>query len=686
MMRILGRTLPAMMALAGTLNLDPAALPAAEPTPAQAVSGPYCKIQVVDRQTGRGVPLVELRTVNQLRYVTDSNGIVAFYEPGLMDREVFFFVSSHGYEIRKDGFGFAGTRLQTTTGGSAVIRVDRINIAERLYRNTGQGIYRDSVLTGQPVPLREPVLNGQVLGQDSVFSCIYHGRLFWMWGDTARPSYPLGHFRMAGALSDLPGQGGLDPAVGVNLEYYVDEHGFSRPLCLMEEPGMIWLDGLVRVNDPEGNERMVARFARLKNMSTILGRGLMAFNDQNESFEPIYRGESPLLACMNFGHAARVKVQGRDYYYFATVFPLAVSLRMPAEWDSVIDPNRYEVLTGLAPQRSDGSATPQPVWAAKQTPYRWVRFADLIGEQAANQASVVEGLEREKRQILYVDIQSGKAVTPHGGTIYYNAYRRKWIAIFNQQGGKSSYLGELWYAEADSPVGPWAYARQIATHEKYSFYNPAHHPYFDQDGGRTIFFEGTYSFTFSGTEDIATPRYDYNQIMYRLRLDDPRLTLPAAIYQVTDGQNSCAYLPAGEVEKANRWDDIESVAFFAVEPQRAAANHIGIYAQMTAAVNGQTQALSCQRTAPDAEPLFYALPAADTAADTTTNTPEEPDCIVPLYEYRHAATGRRLYRTEAQWQEAGWVRQKEPLCRVWLNVSKRQVLDHAAKPVPAEQG
>ena len=44
----------------------------------------YFKIQVVDRQTGRGVPLVELRTTNNIRYFTDSHGIVAFYEPGLM--------------------------------------------------------------------------------------------------------------------------------------------------------------------------------------------------------------------------------------------------------------------------------------------------------------------------------------------------------------------------------------------------------------------------------------------------------------------------------------------------------------------------------------------------------------------------------------------------------------------------
>ena len=46
----------------------------------------YFTIRVVDDWTGRGVPLVALRTTNEIPDYTDSNGIVAFYEPGLMVR------------------------------------------------------------------------------------------------------------------------------------------------------------------------------------------------------------------------------------------------------------------------------------------------------------------------------------------------------------------------------------------------------------------------------------------------------------------------------------------------------------------------------------------------------------------------------------------------------------------------
>ena len=112
----------------------------------------------------------------------------------------------------------------------------------------------------------------------------------------------------------------------------------------------------------------------------------------------------------------------------------------------------------------------------------------------------------------------------HSGSINWNAHRRKWIQIAVQAGGDSSYLGEVWYSEADSPTGPWRRTRKVVTHDKYTFYNPKHHPFFDQEGGRFIYFEGTYASTFSRAE-FPTPRYDYNQMMYRLDLEDPRLKL-----------------------------------------------------------------------------------------------------------------------------------------------------------------
>src|SRR5437016_3193058 len=84
--------------------------------PAASQATRYFTIQVIDDQTGRGVPMVELLTTSSVSYYTDSNGLIAFDEPGLMDRKVFFSVSAHGYELAPDGFGIRGKILQTTPG------------------------------------------------------------------------------------------------------------------------------------------------------------------------------------------------------------------------------------------------------------------------------------------------------------------------------------------------------------------------------------------------------------------------------------------------------------------------------------------------------------------------------------------------------------------------------------------
>ncbi|UCC99899.1 MAG: hypothetical protein JSW66_08455 [Phycisphaerales bacterium] len=645
-----------LITVLGVVLIWPGAVAAVEEQPLSAggSSGGYFKIQVVDGATGRGVPLVELRTTNNIRYYTDSNGIVAFYEPGLMGREVFFFVESHGYEFPRDGFGYRGTRLKTIRGGSAVLKIDRFNIAERLYRITGQGIYSDSILSGHSAPLENPVLNGQVMGQDSVYTCIYRGRLFWLWGDTNRASYPLGHFATAGAFSDLPGKGGLDPAVGVALEYFVDETGFSRPLCRLKEKGLVWLDGLLTVRDNQGRQRMVAEHARMRDLGHAYERGLVVFNDATESFEPVVRSGPDFLPYHNCGHALTVDIEGERYHYFATQFPLSVRMRVKAEWNHIIDPNCYEILTALSRPSSS----------------RWVRASELIGAEFPSMPSLIEALEKEKEDTHLCDITSSRKVTPYGGSVYYNAYRAKWIAIFVEAGGQSSYLGELWYAEADTPVGPWAYARKIVTHDKYTFYNPMHHPYFDKDGGRIIFFEGTYSNSFSGSEENPTPRYDYNQIMYRLNLDDPRLTLPAAVYHVSDENGRKDYLLADAVERAEKWDLVESIPFCAVEPGRAGDSLVPIYAQRIA---GGTK-LILERPDQSARPLFHALPPSDSANDNS--------CVVSLYEYHHAQTQQRLYSTDPQLPQQGWVRSENPLCRLWQAPPGPLLLDPKAKPTP----
>lgn len=51
----------------------------------------YFVVRVVDAATGRGVPLIELRLPNEVRYVTDSAGVAAIEEPSLWDHKTFLF-------------------------------------------------------------------------------------------------------------------------------------------------------------------------------------------------------------------------------------------------------------------------------------------------------------------------------------------------------------------------------------------------------------------------------------------------------------------------------------------------------------------------------------------------------------------------------------------------------------------
>lgn len=463
----------------------------------------YFKIRVVDEETGRGVPLVELETVHHLLYVTDSAGVAAFSEPALMNREVFFHVRSHGYEFPKDGFGFAGTRLLTRPGGQAELKIRRINLAERLYRVTGEGIYRDSLLVGDRPPLAEPLLNGEVAGQDSVMAVPYRGEIYWFWGDTLRPKYPLGHFRTAGATSKLPGQGGLSAQVGVDLRYFTAADGFSRPLIEMAGPGPVWLDGVLTLPDGQGRERLVGHYRRMKDLGTVLEHGLVVFNDAENRFDKLR--ELPLsdpVRCPR-DHPVRYREESGDYFYFPAPFPF---LRVKADWQSLLQPERYEVFS------VDGAGE----WA-------W-RGAAAPTDQGAERKLIAAGrLAADRAHWQVKDAATGKAVEVHASSVSWNGYRKRWAMIFTQKGG-TSHLGEVWYSEADSLTGPWREARKVVTHHRYSFYNPEQHPFLAEEGGRYLYFEGTYAGTFSGNP-VATPRYDYNQMMYRLDLADPRLGL-----------------------------------------------------------------------------------------------------------------------------------------------------------------
>jgi hypothetical protein len=601
--------------------------PAADPSPRQ---GKYFKIAVVDEQTGRGVPLVELRTVNGIRHWTDSNGVVAFFEPGLMDQTVFFHVSSEGYEFPKDGFGYRGRALKVSAGGSAVLKINRINIAERLYRLTGGGIYADSLLVGDKAPLRQPVLNGQVFGSDSVINARYRGRVYWFWGDTKRPAHPLGNFQVPGATSRLPSNGGLDPAAGVDLDYFLGAKGFAKETARKPGDGPTWLGGLVVLRDGR-EERMFAGYVKIKPPLTAYERGLVEWNDGKKEFCKVvaFDGKPALYPQ---GHPFLHRVDGTDYVYFAHPYPLT---RVRADPAALARPAEYEGFTCLKEGTTPDAG--QIDRDGERVRWAWKKNTPPLTQQQQDKLVRAGRLKADESLLQLRDADTGKAVAAHSGSVYWNDYRKRWVMIAVQSFG-TSLLGEIWYAEADTPVGPWVYARKVLTHDRYSFYNPKQDPFFDKGGGRVIFFEGTYTHDFSGNAD-ATPRYEYNQIMYRLDLDDPRLVLPAPVYAAGEGRYGFMRDGKPNAELAP--------AFFALDRPRKGS--VPVY---------YSGGLALHAAAPGAKPVFHALPP---------DLCDAPATAAPLYEFVHKDGKRREYTTDKDWRGDGCERSEQPICLVWRN-------------------
>lgn len=429
-----------------------------------------CRIEVVEAGTGWPVPLVELRTVHGVRLVTDNAGLIAFDLPELMGRETWFDVHGHGYGVAKDGFGMRGVRLTPEPGKTLTVEVQRTIIAQRIGRLTGGGLFAQSQKLGLEPDWRE----SGVLGCDSVQNAVHDGRLFWVWGDTQLPRYPLGIFDASAATTAVRPLESLEPPLRVRFDYVTDEKGAPRGTAKMPGDGPTWVTGLVTLSDRTGAARLVATYMKINPPLEVYQWGLAEWDDETQGFKSVRTvwtksTDAPKAPPVPEGHATIwTDEQGKAWALFGNPFP---KLRCPATFEAWQDPATWEV---LEPQESVPSA------------------------------------------------DDGDPIEPHTGSIAWHPWRKRWVTVFMQHFGKPSTFGELWYAEADAPSGPWGPAVKVLTHDDYTFYNPRLHIEFTPEGSPLLFFEGTYTVQFSSNKQ-PTPRYEYNQVLYRLYLSDRRL-------------------------------------------------------------------------------------------------------------------------------------------------------------------
>lgn len=563
---------------------------------------PYFIMVVRDRETGRGVPLMELELPNGIRYLTDSGGTVAFSEISFMGRQTLFRIRGPGYRYPVQHLGEPGIVLTPFAGSRIELSVQRTHAAERLYRVTGEGIYHDSELSGDRVPIRNPWINAGVVGQDTVIALPYRGKIYWFWGDTLGTAEL--NLNVAGAVSELfSGQAGKPsdgpaPADGVDLTYFEDARGFAKPLCPFGGAGRIWLDWALTLADEAGRERLVAGYSRMTSLNRIAEQGIAVFNDDTEVFESLatrkicrdtlpHRVEHPIMT----------EADGTRYIVFSARFGFR---RVAAELDpdQLLNPDAYEVY-GPVPEKPQQDAVTDDREPDRTRVHGWRKGASAPDLDLQQQWLSEGSLDPADSWLRPTDIDSGAPVTIYPGSIAWNPYQKRWILI--AQGN----LGDVWFGCADSLVGPWVYCKKIAGHDCYSFYNPVHHPFFDEDRGRTIYFEGTYCNWFTDNRE-KTPRYDYNQLMYRLQLDRPEIALPVPVYRL--GGRDPVYTTLSTAAGLDPTDQIEKIPFFAIPAERSIPGLISIYPKPAGRHTRLSPDLPIPADSPTV-PLFLALPA-----------------------------------------------------------------------------
>ncbi|MDG2388608.1 MAG: hypothetical protein P8M30_04745 [Planctomycetaceae bacterium] len=429
-----------------------------------------CKITVIDAQNGWPVPLVELKTTNNIRFYSDNAGVIAFDLPEMMGTLTWFSIEGHGYGVEPDGFGFRGVRVTPDAGKELIVKVNRKLPAKRLGRITGAGLFAESQRFGDDTDWKDQ----GIVGCDSVQNAVHHGKMYWLWGDTKLARYPLGLFDMLGATTDQKPITSFEPPLKLVYDYLTDENNHPRIVADMPGSGPTWLNAFISLPDRTGRQRLCATYTKIINQLSPYEMGLCVWNEETENLEQFkvlweMSEDSPTPPVLPEGHVVRWSDErGHPWILFGDPFP---RLKCHATFEAWSNP---EAWTFLEPQK---------------------KVKTLDGENSIN---------------------------PHRGSMAWNEYRKKWVTVFTQFGGDSSILGELWYAEADSPFGSWKDAVKVVTHNNYSFYNPRLHPEFTAEKSPILLFEATYTATFAD-HAIPTPRHDYNQILYRLDLNDPKL-------------------------------------------------------------------------------------------------------------------------------------------------------------------
>ena len=88
--------------------------------------------------------------------------------------------------------------------------------------------------------------------------------MFWAWGDTILPGYPMGLFDMSSATTDLRPFTSFEPPLRLKLDYFRDDKGKPRGVAKMPGSGPTWLSGYASLPDRRGRAHLVGVYIKVR--------------------------------------------------------------------------------------------------------------------------------------------------------------------------------------------------------------------------------------------------------------------------------------------------------------------------------------------------------------------------------------------------------------------------------------
>ena len=223
------------------------------------------------------------------------------------------------------------------------------------------------------------------------------------------------------------------------LSYFVDDQGFARPTAPMPGDGPTWISGLTVLKDAAARERMFAFYAKIRKMLEVYERGLAEFNPETKRFEKVVQFPDADNLCRRVSRRSSVsssRTMGSNYVYYAIRIPLLPHAGRPGTPQGAHGVRGLHLPgTGHAASRSSRSTAV----AEGRLHYGWKTNTQLVRQDQQTKLIASRRIKpRRSRCSICATSTRARRCMAHGGSVYWNAYRKRWVMITVESFGSTS--------------------------------------------------------------------------------------------------------------------------------------------------------------------------------------------------------------------------------------------------------